>query len=126
MVCDVDRILADVHALQSAFNRAANLNIPAELISEVKIELQNFLTENPVLSGSDLTFGKITGAEAVAKGVQEILDKIDYDVEIRALPFQQHRQLTAPITEAKRIADDLVDASLACRQFTVPVEFSFI
>jgi len=122
--CDSGRILADVESLRRALAVASDVNIPAHLVSDVKNDWQRFIGFNPVLEGKFLMNNfKLAEAHRLVDSLQGLIDKIDYDVEMRALPFDVHRRVIAPVAEAHRIAKDLLDASSACRAFKVPLEY---
>jgi hypothetical protein len=127
--CDVERIVDDIWKLQTALNHASVMNIPTALITGLKDDLQTFLTDNPVLGGTLVFLGplKIAQAQKLVDQAQGILDKLDSDVEIRALPFDANHRVLAPFFRVHFLAKNLLADSSACTAFKIPVEFaSFI
>lgn len=124
--CDHSQILLDVHSLQSAFNEASRLNIPADIVASAKDTLQDFIGNDPFLKGEARHVDAETLAriDSIEKSTAAVLEKIDNDVELRGLSLEDHHKLIAPIAKAQRIAHDLRGAASQCQLFKVPLQFS--
>lgn len=124
--CDIARILSDIHSLQSAYNAAYSMNIPASLVATAKDSLQDFISNDKVLSGENVTFDAeaLARLDRIDKTTAEVLDRIDHDVELRGLPLDQHHKLIAPMAKAQMIAKGIKETASRCTLFKVPLEFS--